>query len=491
MKKSIVTIFLIGVLILAGCAQISFSQERTDQEYEVDENTIALWHFNEGNGTILYDETNNSNDGVIQGATWTDGYFDSALSFDGNDDYVVVPYSQSIGELPAITLEAQIFRNSNQDGAIIAKNGPYSLYILGNKIEAGIYPTGDGWHKLLSTTTLESDKWYHIAMTFDGNYLKIYIDGIEDASMLLSGTIQVTSQDLYFGWYNGASAPYDKFFNGTIDEARISDIAREFGGCTGDEYFCDDFNDGNADGWEEVNGPWFVQDGWYGAYKTGSENNAFTYNGDFSWTDYEYSVDVNLIEGADRIVLFRTNDVNNTYWFNIRGVVGDILWGKTVNGDVTIIDQLPFESYLDRIYHIDIVSEQNNFEIYIDDELYFNSTDEDASFMNGRIGLEAHAGGIGLNRIFFDNVKVNLLEIPPQDTDHDGIPDELDNCINTFNPSQSDLDQDNVGDWCDNCILKNNPDQLDTDGDCIGNACEGCRYRWQEFCIGNSLGLGN
>jgi len=43
----------------------------------------------------------------------------------------------------------------------------------------------------------------------------------------------------------------------------------------------------------------------------------------------------------------------------------------------------------------------------------------------------------------------NGTEIPQQDNDGDGIPDQDDNCPNTFNPEQIDIDNDNQGDACD------------------------------------------
>jgi len=42
--------------------------------FEVDGNTIALWHMNEGADSTIYDETANYNDGTITGASWVDGY---------------------------------------------------------------------------------------------------------------------------------------------------------------------------------------------------------------------------------------------------------------------------------------------------------------------------------------------------------------------------------------------------------------------------------
>jgi hypothetical protein len=63
------------------------------------------------------------------------------------------------------------------------------------------------------------------------------------------------------------------------------------------------------------------------------------------------------------------------------------------------------------------------------------------------------------------------------DWDGDGIPDEYDNCPDSYNPDQMDSDDDGVGDVCDNCAQVYNPDQADSDHDGIGNVCE-CSSRF-------------
>ncbi len=70
--------------------------------------------FDEGSGTIAKDYSGNGNDGTlcngatcgVQGPTWTTGKVGGALSFDGVDDYVIVPDSASLNITNAITLAA-------------------------------------------------------------------------------------------------------------------------------------------------------------------------------------------------------------------------------------------------------------------------------------------------------------------------------------------------------------------------------------------------
>ncbi len=58
------------------------------------------------------------------------------------------------------------------------------------------------------------------------------------------------------------------------------------------------------------------------------------------------------------------------------------------------------------------------------------------------------------------------------DSDHDGIRDTADNCVQISNASQADEDGDGIGDSCDNCTSLSNVDQTDSDADGVGNACE-------------------
>jgi len=195
-------------------------------EYEVDEYTVALWHFNEGTGNNTFDEAVYGNNGTIYGATWIDGQAGYALNFDGDEDYVFVPTTESIGRLSEVSLEAWIYRNSDSDGSVISKNGPYYLGIENNRIIAGVY-AGDphSWDYVYGNTELELDRWYHVAMSYDQTFLKVYLNDIEDGFFIKSGEMPFVSQNIYIG---AKSVPPNivSYFNGMIDEVRISNISR-------------------------------------------------------------------------------------------------------------------------------------------------------------------------------------------------------------------------------------------------------------------------
>lgn len=68
---------------------------------------------------------------------------------------------------------------------------------------------------------------------------------------------------------------------------------------------------------------------------------------------------------------------------------------------------------------------------------------------------------------------VNFVPLPG-DRDGDGVPDELDNCPDHYNPDQADHDGDGIGDVCDVCPGLASDDQTDTDHDGVGDACDNC-----------------
>jgi hypothetical protein len=65
------------------------------------------------------------------------------------------------------------------------------------------------------------DRWSHVALTYDGAQLRLYVDGTQVSSRMTTGTILRTTDPL---WIVG-NRPYGEYFEGMIDEVRVYDRA--------------------------------------------------------------------------------------------------------------------------------------------------------------------------------------------------------------------------------------------------------------------------
>ena len=195
------------------------------------------WSFNEGRGQTVYDWSGKGNDGFL-GSTpsadandpsWTRGIFGtSALSF-GGDDFVSVNDSNTL-EPQALTVGAWI-KASQSPGTyryLIAKGSQQcvaSSYGLMTGFSGGLqFYVWNGTRQLSSgfhDASIYDGKWHHVAGTFDGTLVKLFVDGklIGDGSSV-PGTIEYNGPDgnATIGGYHGSC---DLMFAGDIDEVHI------------------------------------------------------------------------------------------------------------------------------------------------------------------------------------------------------------------------------------------------------------------------------
>ncbi|MFP4663565.1 MAG: LamG-like jellyroll fold domain-containing protein [Bacteroidales bacterium] len=165
--------------------------------------------------------------------------FDSghALDFDGNDDYVAIEnlYYDNTNYTEA-TVEAWI-KTSDSGNQIIASFDRSEYWRLEVNGQAGNgeigwdVATDSGIEDLASNTRIDDGQWHHVAGVFDNGDLRIYIDGILDATAT-RGSVMGTGTTRYgfistgseASSYNGSHS--GSAFNGQIDELRIWNIAK-------------------------------------------------------------------------------------------------------------------------------------------------------------------------------------------------------------------------------------------------------------------------
>ena len=195
-----------GIAIRAGQVQLA------NNEIKPDENTSALWHFNKGEGHILRDSSGNGNDGIIYGANWTDGAMGKALVFDGDDDYVRIPNSPSLSISNAITVEFWVNLHGDSYTMIRKQPSDWMIEFTGNIPEW--YITAGGSYKVVAGIAISYYEWHHIIGTYDGNMMRMYIDGNEVNTASKTGKLQQSNLYLEIG-------NWGEIFHGIIDEVAI------------------------------------------------------------------------------------------------------------------------------------------------------------------------------------------------------------------------------------------------------------------------------
>ena len=151
----------------------------------------------------------------------------TALNFDGVNDYVNVAANPLLNISSSITLEAWINPTRGigvQDVLSKSSSSANNGYIFPrtsqgwNSVEFLININGVGWKQLKVPYGLDKiGQWHHLAATYDGYTMRIFIDGILAGKRNQSGTITVNNNPLTIGVQPG----YSEYFQGDVDELRI------------------------------------------------------------------------------------------------------------------------------------------------------------------------------------------------------------------------------------------------------------------------------
>jgi hypothetical protein len=223
MFKRSYCLVLVALVVFAGCL-VSCWPFRTVRAQT--NSLVAAYSMNEGTGTRLNDLSGNSNDGTISGATWTtSGRFGDALSFNGSTSWVTIYDSNSLDLTNAMTLEAWVRPTATQNNwrAIILKERPaglsYVLYAFDDtsRPPAVYVNTGSGDLAAAGSSQLPLDTWTHLAGTYDGSTVRLYVNGGLVSSRAVSGNILTSSGALRLG----GNSIWGEYFQGLIDEVRI------------------------------------------------------------------------------------------------------------------------------------------------------------------------------------------------------------------------------------------------------------------------------
>jgi hypothetical protein len=172
----------------------------------------------------VLDRSGNGNTGTIAGASrTTSGKYGRALSFNGSSNWVTVADSNSLDLTSGMTLEAWVYPQSNSGVRdVIMKEGSaidiYNLYHRNwrGRPEGNVFANGVN-RVVEGTSSISQNIWTHLATTYDGTNLRLYVNGVQRAVQALTGTIATSSGVLRIG----GNSVWGEYFRGRIDDVRI------------------------------------------------------------------------------------------------------------------------------------------------------------------------------------------------------------------------------------------------------------------------------
>lgn len=199
--------------------------------------------FDIANNKLLYDYKilDANNDGIIDGTADIDkdGIIDTFdtntalfgsprdirtklyLDFDGRNDYA--QSTAILGGLDNVSMMAWINLNSGftTEGVVLGQNN----FQIGINSAKNLFCIVNG-STVTFTTALDTKRWYHIAATYGGGALQLYLNGTLVQTAAKSGAINTDTSLLTIGRNPATVGPVGtKYFKGKIDEVRVFNVA--------------------------------------------------------------------------------------------------------------------------------------------------------------------------------------------------------------------------------------------------------------------------
>ena len=185
---------------------------------------VAAFSFDEGSGDTTTDVSGKMNSGTVSNATWTTaGKYGGALTFNGTDALVVVNSSASLNVTNAMTQEAWVYPTASKSSwSTVMHRQTDAYYLHASCPDGAMRPAGGAIFNgtesyVASAGAIPLNTWTHLAATYDGTTLKIYINGTLSSSKTATGDVQSNANPLRIG----GNYPYGQFFEGKIDEVRV------------------------------------------------------------------------------------------------------------------------------------------------------------------------------------------------------------------------------------------------------------------------------
>jgi tetratricopeptide (TPR) repeat protein len=191
----------------------------------------AWWKFDENSGKTTTDSSGNGHNGLLMGnPKWqpSGGKIDGALDCDGDGDYIKIDHESSFDFREEITVAAWVnFTEVPVEWTPIVTKGNSAWRLVTYRAErkfhfavAGPSFIGSG---IFGKTQVAPGEWHHVAGTYDGATIRLYVDGREEEKPTeYDAGLMANNCDVFIG---GNSEKPEHYWHGLIDDVRIYSYA--------------------------------------------------------------------------------------------------------------------------------------------------------------------------------------------------------------------------------------------------------------------------
>jgi hypothetical protein len=211
------------VLLIAATLACASARSGQAQESAASAGLVAAYAFDAGAGASARDASGHGRAATVSGSAWTRaGKNGGALTFDGVDDLVTVADAAPLDLSTGMTIEAWVRPTElgSMWRTVVIKEQPrqlvYALYAHAETAPSGhVFVGGD--KDARGRGALRVNAWTHLAATFDGSSLRLYVNGVAAARRTVAGRMPASTAPLRIG----GSTVWKEWFAGSIDDVRI------------------------------------------------------------------------------------------------------------------------------------------------------------------------------------------------------------------------------------------------------------------------------
>jgi hypothetical protein len=152
-----------------------------------------------------------------------------SVLLDGTSAYVDVPYNANLNITGALTLEAWVKTSSTAVQQVVERGDwfqnqmSYQLTLVQSKVRLDIMQSNGSYAAAAGNTAMSLNAWHHIAGVYDGSQMRVYLDGVLDGTA--TATMAPGNNTTGFRIGKSSFLYYPNYFNGRIDEVRVSNAA--------------------------------------------------------------------------------------------------------------------------------------------------------------------------------------------------------------------------------------------------------------------------